>query len=532
MMYDGISVRFESASGSGESFSSDATNSDKFISIDKLSDRVGIGFESGSFMLSRREDLRFPTPRELQRATVYAPGNQIIWQGRVQPIAKGTGKNKIEAAGLFQAFRDKPFPQIFIDQDVSKWGGMPLNRVQEYLTANYAPVDGAVADGSIRTTLASPPWTSPGLPVSESWYTAPPGVNIASITGRWQRSTTSVDDGGTDANYFWACYISTADSVAAAYDSTGDLQAAGPAAFSVSATVTGRRYGVLGLSHATTNATADSVDRAIAWNTLAVKGDHGLTNIYASEVLKYLIGATCPSLTYTADSIDDTTYEIGHLVMDADQTTADILPTLIGYHLWQLMVWENGTVYFKPAKVQDDYDFLLDRSAGDTFMPASQGTDKDQSINQIHVIYNSVTTGRTERLTSTDDASLADASDDNPCNIEGIDRTATLKVDRPTTADDAGYLGSLWLQENRLPTRAGAGTCGRYVRNRAGQIVPSYEMRSGDRIRYAHDESIFTLYGKTINTDGSCDLEYDDAPMTSDGIAERIGAALQLVGIS
>jgi hypothetical protein len=507
--------------------------------IKTFTNKLGTGYEGLNADLFRDFRKTYNSPRILQHLTVKDGTGYPVWEGRVNRVP-GSRAQDVNASGYYSALKDIDcVAEVYTDCNTGNWGGMPLNRRAAILAAaTYAPEDGTSENGTLITRLAQPTWTAGSLPATELWYTAPPGVNLASITVSWQRGSAAVSTGGT--SHIWTVSLGTDDALASA-DSTGDLEAAGPATITpLTATTTGRRYAVLAYAYSAAVAGADSLDRSIFWTSPIVKGDHGVTNIYASEVIKHVLGKYC-SGTINLDSslISDTTYAINQLVFDA-ATPEDVILKCNAYHFYEFGIWDQRKPLYRPMQSLTDYDYELSIFRGDYLDPSGPEVDDDEPCNCAWVYYVDALTGRSERVgplqgtatmtgvyDSNGDASLLVTNDENPANRAGILRDTSYSVTYPCTRADAIQLGATKLAEKQIWERVGTGMCVGYAKNRAGQMVPGWQIKSGDRVKYSHEDTVRRVFGVSVTpaTDNAPPITtfaFEKLPSTWEGINERI----------
>lgn len=519
-----------------ETFPATRDRTDGAARLGNFTTKLQTGFEHlGGTEMYRDMRKRFNSPRVFQTTRVKGLG-ETAWEGEATSVPLSRA-DSLEADGYYGALKDvSSVSEIYVSRDVSQWHGTPLNRRAE-LIATYSPADGQVVDGSILTELSQPTWTAGALPNTEMWYTAPAGVGIGNITAAWKHSDTDVNG----ADYVWAVYLSGDDAPATSgdFDSSGDLQAAGPGTVGLTATESNRRFAFVQLLYGAAYGTDDSLKRGILW-TPTIYGDHGLASIYASEVVKHAVSKYCPILTADDSTVDATAYAIGHLVFEK-ASVADVIERCNAFHLWEIAVWENRRVHFKPSRDRTDYDYLVSIFRGDTLDPAPMAIDDGEPCNGIWVYYTDVLTGRAERVgplgtstgfDSSGDALLYTTNPTNPCNRADRNRFPSIDIGYRCTRADAILLGSLQLAERQIKSYAGSGTARAYVRNRAGQWVPSWKIRAGDRVKYTHEDTIRRVYATSYNyRDCTNALTFEKPASTVAGINERIQNALQAGGL-
>lgn len=505
----------------------------------EIATKWGTGFEDLSFSL--RRNLRQPAPDGLLRnVKAIGAGGWIAGEGRYSGAPRDERGVKVSAPGWWQAMKDLPFEEIYKDQDVSKWGGTPLDRQAGLLAGNYSPNDGTAEEGTLLLKLAQPIWSNPGLPVTTLVYTAPAGAPIGNLTASVIRTTSSWNT--ADGNYAAVAGLTDDDDLSGG-DTTSDFAASVGTAYAVDldATAATRRYAFFQASYGTTNGTGDSAERALRASGVAVSGGHGLTAITASAVIRNALSRACPSLRYDDNSIDDTSFEFDQLVFETGSTVENVVSECNKVHLWVPMVYDNRTFHFHAPKSADDYDWELSTYRGDQLIPTGQQASELGPFNGVRVVFNDVANGNLETVVgplgdaapwdTSGDASLRDYDETNPCNAENQPIFATLRCDKPIDRAIAIALGVVYLSEHKIPPQSGQGRTQGWVKDRSGAWRPAYHVRAGDRVKYADSNQIYRVFGtRYSDSTKTLDLSYDSLPYTIDAFLERLGVALAAIG--
>lgn len=519
------------------------TDPRKLADIGPFTTKLNTGYESASVSTERDQRLTYGWPRLLQEMKLKKAGNKSAWEGRVSKTPVGRNDD-VSAVGWWDGLKDATgVAEVYSDKSMERWQGISSTRQATFLAANYSPTDGSAQNGTIKLTLATLPWTSPGLPVTSMLYVGPPGVSLGSISCAAIRTSSAWNT--ADANFGFSVGLST-DADVTSYDTSGDVAASLATAYSISvpATTATRRYAFIDALYAAANASVSSQEYAAQVEQIAVKGDHGLTNIYASEVIKHAIGKYCPLLTATDQTIEATSYAIGHLVFDG-ATVADVIQKVNAYHIWRFAVWDDRVCYFAPQKDLTDYDYEIPYTGEyrGTLEPAGPEVDDDTPINGVWVYYTDVQTGRPERVgpygtsapyDTAGDSSLLASSDLNACNRAGQNRFGRIDMSYNCTRADAIQMGSLRLAEAQVKVNAGSGSAREYVKNRAGAWVPAMDIRAGDRVKYSHEtNTIREVYATSYDPSSFTNsLTFEKPDSTVEGINERIQMSLQAAGIA
>jgi hypothetical protein len=283
------------------------------------------------------------------------------------------------------------------------------------------------------------------------------------------------------------------------------------------------------------NAQTPASGANVTFDRLAVYGDHGLTTypalesgspdgVFASDVIKYLIATFCPELN--SKGVQDTTYPIPHLVFRDRTAPYDAFLTVNSFHRWELACWENGTVHYGPATLDDyEWELRLD-DFGTSFEP--QGKSTEDVANGIEVSFTDVTNGRQTTLLPDDHSELRDDSYLNPVNRAGLYRAAELQLSEPATTDMALQLGRTALAEFNLPKSPGTASKQAFIRDRAGNDQPVWMVRAGDRVRITDhpDDRVHYISETNYSHDSrSVSLTIDDGVQRLDAVLARMSAA-------
>lgn len=525
-----LSVKLTSDDGTSETFHEQA-DGERVAQHIEWSTRYGTGHENGGALLARDSLKEYATPRLWQDFQVIAADGGVRYRGRLEDKARTAGEGHgLSAIGYWAALKDLPAAEpLYIDQDISHWGEPPLARRVTLATASQKwgdPFSVSNEGGGLVFTC------SPGAPLKQNtilevFYTAPAGATVAKLVYN-----------GTDLNFsaFEAAKVWTSE--------TGDNPFGGPDTLTLDTTertrvlTTPDRVAMLRAyftAAATTTADVASLRR---YEKLEVHGNHGLTTITASEVIKNEIDRACPDLTYDSDSIEDTTFEIAQLVFDENARPQDVVARVNAFHLWDVAVWGRKMHFGSPLSLTSgEYEWELSIARGDGYKDAGESATEDYGFNGVWVYYEDIDNGkRLERVgplgtgagqDSEGAAQLLDDRTDNPLNAENKKRYATFKFQHPIDRAGAIAFGTAFLSERRKAPDAGEGSVKGYVRNRAGVEVPAHTIRSGDRVKYTHENKIRRVHATSYSTsDHTVRLTYGNPGSSVEAMVERLGVSL------
>jgi hypothetical protein len=511
------------------------------------------GHEAWNATLARLVGRDYPDLDELSRITVYAAGGEIVWQGRLQGSPRSWGDSSTispQAVGYQAALEDdQSAAAIYVDRDLSRWGGASVQRQIDLIAANFAAHDPTVAPDATNgapslITEVSDAWAATGQPAAEAWYDAGSGLRIGSVYYAWKKSPNLTLP---DPNWTWSVAAS-ADDILTAPDSSGELRAAGPGTGTLTTTGGDKRFARAQLAYLAAAGTA-GVAYAIYW-TLAVYGDHGLTKygtedathakgLLASDIVAHAIGRWAPSLAYTTGpggTIQPSSFVIPHLAFLEPTTAAEIVKQASRFSLPDWAVWEGPTFYWNDRGARG-------RKWRARVGPAQlqeTGPSIDRLWNSCIVRYTDVdgstrTVGPPGSRADTESAYLVDSDPQNPANQAGLTRRALLTMGT-TVAAAAIEVGARFLEFQKVISHAGAAKLVGHVLDDRGVLWPVSRVRAGDSIVFT-DAADPTSERRIVranysDSDKSCDVDLDAPPDAMDALLERLSVALIPLGVN
>ena len=498
--------------------------------------RRGDGFADAQLTLRRPIDRDYPDLGLLDELILFGHQGDVAYEGRVThlPRSIGDGGHSIDvaAAGWMAETRRRKAREIYVDRDLSRWRPESVGRRAQKISANFPPqqmdvvpdVDGGGAGIRLSITGA---WAAPTKPEAEAWYDAGTGRRAAVLYHQIANSA-SINTG--DALWNWRTSSEPTDAQHTGFEIVNRPLTTGV----YYSPATARRYLFIDVYYDGTPAGEQGTLYEQTWKRLAVYGDHGLAligptdpkGVAASAVIRHLLAKYCPKLR--ADGVQETTYPIAQLVVDAD--VFDAIAQANAFHRWSLGCWENRTVHYAPVDLTDfDWQVRLDDPGVTTTL---QGDSIEHLANGIEVSFDNVQTGERDLVGPDDSSLLSDPSVENPANRHGDDIRTTLELSHPATKDDAIELGRVALAEFNQPRGIGEINVRGHIRDRQGNWQPVWKVRADDRIAITSSTSLSDrprLIGETsYQHDGHrLTVAVDSTLPRLDAVLDRVGTALQ-----
>lgn len=493
------------------------------------------GFESMDCQLRRQPERDWPDLERLSTLRVLGAGADIAGEYRLERAPASTGDTLAidpSAVGWQAALEDnKTCVMLYRDIDLSKWQGMSVQRKADLL-ASYSIADAAVepqpAGMPALKAAVTGAWSR--TVVCEGMYDAR-AARIRSIWFAWMRGPTVSD---TDGNWSWQVLGTTNDTFGA-FQSSGNLRAAGPGAGLLTLT-TPRRFGAIQLMYSGA-AGAGGVEYPVWFTTLAVHGDHTIPKVgaepnaglLASDVVADIVTRFTP----LTPNVSPSTFPVPQLAFLEPTTPAEMIKQTSRFDLANWGVWENRTFVWDPGRTPR-------RNWRTRIRPAQlqeTGPQIDRVWNSIMVNYQDVdgtvrTVGPPGSGADTETPVLRDDDPANPANRSGIIRRDLLTMGTSTAAG-ATRVGEIFLAEARRLDHSGQATLVGHVEDDHGVTHPAWRVCAGDTLSVidAADPSPRRIVKADYTDDTkSCAVDLDAPPDGLSALLERLGAALTPIG--
>jgi hypothetical protein len=448
------------------------------------SSQRGEGYGPGAAALTRQVMKDYSDLNLLDMMRFIGKNGEVAYEGTVHDFSRTNDPIQqfaITTVGPMAMAKFRRFSEIYIDARLAGWGEASIQRKLNLLAESIqlsaatsagfkdagANAAGLLFDFSGLTRTAG---FSPG---NELWYYGG-GVDIGRLlydflgdgTTTWSESPTL-----------------SSDDIKSAFDAPKNLNGATAAQQEVLATADGRKYAMFQALYTGAFVGTPMTNRHVFQN-VKVLGTHGLSLLGAwpevglsvSDVLAHMFNNFTP-LTWAGES---TTYPAQQAAFQS-VFPYDAAKALNDLHLWEIGVFEDKKVFYRPADLTT-YDWQIRTDdPGVRFSPL-QGDSIDGFANGVEVTWTDFT-GRTHTLFPSENAELRDESETNPANMHGVQLWKDFTVPYPTIEADALQMARAYLAEYNRPKSPGTITvAGGYIRDAEEHWQQGWKPKCGETI--------------------------------------------------
>ena len=513
------------------------------------------GFDQASVSLPRKPTITYQDMQELATVRIRGAGDRIAWEGRMETQPQSSGDQMTITPGLvgWQSHLDDDSSarMIYLDIDLTQWQDPTVNR-QSFINSIAADLESGgqtvlpdpnSGQPALSTQMTST-WSRPHY--AEAWYDAH-GIQLKSLYYAWKRGSADMDP--AQANWTWFPYLSTDDN-ASAFDSPGNLRAAGPGQGIVSATTSNRKWAALQLLFSAALTAFDGFIFPIYWTFLGVVGNHnvpiqgtltatGGIGVLASDVEAHAVATWAPKIGFTtgqSGSITPSKFVIPQMTFTDPTTTSAIIKAAVQYELRDWAVWEGPTYYSNALGARGHKWQARTRDA----QLQETGPQVSRIFNGVIVSYADVTgitrtVGPPGAVVDVTNGSLADPDPTNVATESGIRRWALLQMNGTSTPASAINTGSAFLAQQKLLDTSGQASLVGHVYDDFGIAWPAYMVRAGDQIMFvdaaqpSYRRIVSTSYDDSSKTNV---LQLDAPPDGMTALLERLSVVLMPWGLT
>lgn len=486
-----LSVEIETTESDHYYLSADTLRGEDRPSIAPFRTQRQDGFADGGFSLSRKITQDWPELGLINTVRLVGRDGSIAYEGRIFGTPRSNeGGDSIEVTlqGWMAHSRDRRFREIYACGDRGRWQEPGAQRKLDVVSVGYAAKGFNVVNDEATPSISlehEGEWNASHRPACEAWFDAM-GIPLGSLYFPWKRGPNLT--AGPD-NWVWQAVLSL-DDTASAFDTSGDLQAAGPGSGTLEATGD-RRYAMLQLSYASGGGGTEGKIFGVLFTCPVIYGAHGLEKhgeesatqgkgFYGSDIIRDIATRFCPR--FSVEGIEDTSYPILEAAFIEAVHPYEGFDYVNRHHFWELDVFEGPTLHFRPADLtKADWEVRMDEGA--RFTP--QGDSLEDFASGVEVTYTDLVTG-SERFLSPDDyPELRDDDESNPANKADNPLYIEHTIPHPTTEGDALQSGRAALAEFNRPKAPGTIKVVGHIRDAQGNWQPAWKVRDAQTIAIA-----------------------------------------------
>ena len=509
------------------------------------------GYENCACVLARQANRDYDDLEEFATLTILGIGGQIASQTRLEQIPRASGDRMAispAAVGWQAHLTDNQNARgIYVDRDQSKWQGPSVGRQLQWLQIGSVQASGPQVTPDVATGMPAlmarltGSWTQ--AQIVEGWYDAH-SLGIGSLYVSWRTNGQFALTGGSA--FGAGIFLSTEDS-GVNYDQINPLS--GDSGSQTLTATTKRPWAILQFWNDTVPGGQDSVNYDVLWTVTAVYGDHNLTKygtdsssdargLLASDIIKHAVQTWAPRLAVMVggeSTITASSWIVPHLSFTDPTTCAEIVKQAARFDLWDWAVWDGPSFWYYPRGSRGTTWRVRVGPSG----LSETGPQADRIYNGVVVLYKDVSginrmVGPPGSGVNTETTVLVDSDPQNPANLVGLQRWASLSMGVSTEAA-AIQIGYAFLTEQKLLVTSGEASLVGHVEDSHGNLLPAWSVKAGDYIEFmdAADPSPRRIVKAEYTDDTkTCRVSLDSPPEGLAALLERLNVTLGATGIS
>lgn len=548
---DKLAVRIDPPNGAPSRWAADEYLAENVIADLRLVDEMPGGDKEMTGVLARDPRTSWPDLSPYSEVTVYGPGREVVWQGRLDKAPKVDGDHvSISPAAVGgQAALDDDKALIgpgFIASAFDLWGDGSLQRRVNNAAANV------VEDAAKGSGWQSGDGQAPSLTVDFR--------GVTTQSGKSSRGEFYFDGGGVDLGALLYHFRLLAGEGAPQYltqasllkfdasdtdvisGTDHDAITNGNPYEQISAPEEGYRYARIISDRQESGAGGTRPTNFHAWeypkvlglHDLALQGDWPEVGFTVSQMLGYAIPLHT-ELEADPEDLEDSGYIVQNAWFADPGPMSQVVAELTKYELLDWFV--RGKRFY--LKFPGTYGRRWQAYAGPSGLQ-EQGLDGSRLWREILVSYQDVdgstrTVGPPGSGAAVEDAALEITDPDHPAVRAGIARKDRLDLRGISTPARAIEAGEIWLREANALSRSGSATLSDYAMDDRGVMRPVSELRAGDKVRFP--DAADTSYRKVVRRDyedvtKTVAVDLDAPPEGLQALLERMQADIQILALS
>jgi hypothetical protein len=447
------------------------------------------GFGPADLILSRPESWDPMDAAMFAGLTTTDREGRLVYRGRVVGRPRnGVNEITVQCEGWSKHGDDNETAKtLFRHIDLSAWQGATSAKKIDLL-----PTRGQLSEPSVENdpTVGAPAlallldgeWLATPLPFAGAFFNA--GVPLTSLYAAWKTVNAT--------SAFWTGFgrLDTDDWNGVGDASADFLNGGASGAFTVNATQTNRKWGIVGFQWDGGAINQPGVSFDLRFPTLASygtsltkRGTEPNAGFYVSDMAPDIVGRFCPLWSTRPDSIEPTSFIVPHADYREQGTTAgkmlDAL-SVFGGNGYYPLDWFVYDVFYLRSPGNYGNTYRIRRSEGAESL--DQGPDVSLMLNGIQVTYNpgdgtTRTIGPVGSGSDVETDQLRWTDPNHPANRAGVN--VWKRLDAAITNQAGGILlGQLAMTQRNNQQWRGTVTQRGNVRDSNGNVQPPYMIRA------------------------------------------------------